>query len=143
MDNYVGKDYDTVFNLLSDTNFKVNVTYVSNDEYAPGTIIKQSIEAGTQYDPYISNDILFTVVDAETMNIPIHLLGENVFNTQNQLEEEGFNVVIKQVEYDSLSSSQKEKYKEYQIVNVEPQEGAQYIKKPDSKVILEYYVEGD
>ena len=42
MDNYVGKDYDTVFNLLSDTNFKVNVTYVSNDEYAPGTIIKQS-----------------------------------------------------------------------------------------------------
>ena len=143
MDNYVGKDYDTVFNLLSDTNFKVNVTYVSNDEYAPGTIIKQSIEAGTQYDPYISNDILFTVVDAETMNIPIHLLGENVFNTKIQLEEEGFNVEIKQVEYDSLSSSQKEKYKEYQIVNVEPQEGAQYIKKPDSKVILEYYVEGD
>lgn len=143
MDNYVGKDYDTVFNLLSDTNFKVNVTYVSNDEYAPGTIIKQSIEAGTQYDPYISNDILFTVVDAETMNIPIHLLGENVFNTQIQLEEEGFNVEIKQVEYDSLSSSQKEKYKEYQIVNVEPHEGAQYIKKPDSKVILEYYVEGD
>lgn len=143
MDNYVGKDYDTVFNLLSDTNFKVNVTYVSNDEYAPGTIIKQSIEAGRQYDPYISNDILFTVVDAETMNIPIHLLGENVFNTQIQLEEEGFNVEIKQVEYDSLSSSQKEKYKEYQIVNVEPQEGAQYIKKPDSKVILEYYVEGD
>ena len=77
------------------------------------------------------------------MNIPIHLLGENVFNTKIQLEEEGFNVEIKQVEYDSLSSSQKEKYKEYQIVNVEPQEGAQYIKKPDSKVILEYYVEGD
>ena len=143
MEDFVGKDYDTVFRQLSESNFKISVNYISNSELTPGTIIEQSIEAGKQYDPYISNDISFTVVDAETMNVPIHLLGENVFNTQIQLEEQGFYVEIKEVEYDSLTSSQKEKYKEYQIVNVTPAEGAQYIKKPDSKLVLDYYVKGD
>lgn len=143
MEDYIGKDYDAVFRQLSESNFMINVTYVANSELTPGTIIEQSIEAGQQYDPYINTELSFKVVDAETMNVPIHLLGENVFNTQIKLEEEGFNVEIRQVEYDSLTSSQKEKYKEYQIVNTTPQEGAQYIKKPDSILILEYYVEGD
>ena len=74
------------------------------------------------------------------MNVPIHLLGKNVYNTQIELSEQGFNVELREVDYDDLSSSQKEKYKEYEIINVDPGEGAQYIKKPDSKLILDYYV---
>lgn len=140
MEDYSGKNYDAVFNELLDTNLKVSATYITNSNLTPGTIVDQSIKAGTKFDPYIKNEIIFTVVDAETMNVPIHLLGKNVYNTQIELSEQGFNVELREVDYDDLSSSQKEKYKEYEIINVDPGEGAQYIKKPDSKLILDYYV---
>ena len=140
MEDYSGKNYDAVFNELFDTNLKVSATYITNSDLTPGTIVDQSIKAGTKFDPYIKNEIIFTVVDAETMNVPIHLLGKNVYNTQIELSEQGFNVELREVDYDDLSSSQKEKYKEYEIINVDPGEGAQYIKKPDSKLILDYYV---
>ena len=140
MEDYSGKNYDAVFNDLFDTNLKVSATYITNSDLTPGTIVDQSIKAGTKFDPYIKNEIIFTVVDAETMNVPIHLLGKNVYNTQIELSEQGFNVELREVDYDDLSFSQKEKYKEYEIINVDPGEGAQYIKKPDSKLILDYYV---
>lgn len=140
MEDYSGKNYDAVFNELFDTNLKVSATYITNSDLTPGTIVDQSIKAGTKFDPYIKNEIIFTVVDAETMNVPIHLLGKNVYNMQIELSEQGFNVQLREVDYDDLSSSQKEKYKEYEIINVDPGEGAQYIKKPDSKLILDYYV---
>ena len=140
MEDYSGKNYDAVFNELFDTNLKVSATYITNSDLTPGTIVDQSIKAGTKFDPYIKNEIIFTVVDAETMNVPIHLLGKNVYNTQIELSEQGFNVELREVDYDDLSSSHKEKYKEYEIINVDPGEGAQYIKKPDSKLILDYYV---
>ena len=140
MEDYSGKNYDAVFNELLDTNLKVSATYITNSDLTPGTIVDQSIKAGTKFDPYIKNEIIFTVVDAETMNVPIHLLGKNVYNMQIELSEQGFNVELREVDYDDLSSSQKEKYKEYEIINVDPGEGAQYIKKPDSKLILDYYV---
>ena len=140
MEDYSGKNYDAVFNELFDTNLKVSATYITNSDLTPGTIVDQSIKAGTKFDPYIKNEIIFTVVDAETMNVPIHLLGKNVYNMQIELSELGFNVELREVDYDDLSSSQKEKYKEYEIINVDPGEGAQYIKKPDSKLILDYYV---
>lgn len=140
MEDYSGKNYDAVFNELFDTNLKVSATYITNSDLTPGTIVNQSIKAGTKFDPYIKNEIIFTVVDAETMNVPIHLLGKNVYNMQIELSEQGFNVELREVDYDDLSSSQKEKYKEYEIINVDPGEGAQYIKKPDSKLILDYYV---
>lgn len=140
MEDYSGKNYDAVFNELFDTNLKVSATYITNSDLTPGTIVDQSIKAGTKFDPYIKNEIIFTVVDAETMNVPIHLLGKNVYNMQIELSEQGFNVELREVGYDDLSSSQKEKYKEYEIINVDPGEGAQYIKKPDSKLILDYYV---
>lgn len=140
MEDYSGKNYDAVFNELFDTNLKVSATYITNSDLTPGTIVDQSIKAGTKFDPYIKNEIIFTVVDAETMNVPIHLLGKNVYNMQIELSEQGFNVELREVDYDELSSSQKEKYKEYEIINVDPGEGAQYIKKPDSKLILDYYV---
>lgn len=139
MEDYSGKNYDAVFNELFDTNLKVSATYITNSDLTPGTIVDQSIKAGTKFDPYIKNEIIFTVVDAETMNVPIHLLGKNVYNMQIELSEQGFNVELREVHYDDLSSSQKEKYKEYEIINVDPGEGAQYIKKPDSKLILDYY----
>lgn len=139
MEDYSGKNYDAVFNELFDTNLKVSATYITNSDLTPGTIVDQSIKAGTKFDPYIKNEIIFTVVDAETMNVPIHLLGKNVYNMQIELSEQGFNVELREVDYDDLSSSQKEKYKEYEIINVDPGEGAQYIKKPDSKLILDYY----
>ena len=140
MEDYSGKNYDAVFIELFDTNLKVSATYITNSDLTPGTIVDQSIKAGTKFDPYIKNEIIFTVVDAETMNVPIHLLGKNVYNMQIELSEQGFNVELREVDYDDLSSSQKEKYKEYEIINVDPGEGAQYIKKPDSKLILDYYV---
>ena len=140
MEDYSGKNYDAVFNELFDTNLKVSATYITNSDLTPGTIVDQSIKAGTKFDPYIKNEIIFTVVDAETMNVPIHLLGKNVYNMHIELSEQGFNVELREVDYDDLSSSQKEKYKEYEIINVDPGEGAQYIKKPDSKLILDYYV---
>ena len=140
MEDYSGKNYDAVFNELFDTNLKVSATYITNSDLTPGTIVDQSIKAGTKFDPYIKNEIIFTVVDAETMNVPIHLLGKNVYNMQIELSEQGFNVELREIDYDDLSSSQKEKYKEYEIINVDPGEGAQYIKKPDSKLILDYYV---
>ena len=140
MEDYSGKNYDAVFNELFDTNLNVSATYITNSDLTPGTIVDQSIKAGTKFDPYIKNEIIFTVVDAETMNVPIHLLGKNVYNMQIELSEQGFNVELREVDYDDLSSSQKEKYKEYEIINVDPGEGAQYIKKPDSKLILDYYV---
>ena len=140
MEDYSGKNYDAVFNELFDTNLKVSATYITNSDLTPGTIVDQSIKAGTKFDPYIKNEIIFTVVDAETMNVPIHLLGKNVYNMHIELSEQGFNVELREVDYDHLSSSQKEKYKEYEIINVDPGEGAQYIKKPDSKLILDYYV---
>ena len=140
MEDYSGKNYDAVFNELFDTNLKVSATYITNSDLTPGTIVDQSIKAGTKFDPYIKNEIIFTVVDAETMNVPIHLLGKNVYNMQIELSEQGFNVELREVDYDDLSSLQKEKYKEYEIINVDPGEGAQYIKKPDSKLILDYYV---
>ena len=139
MDDYVGKNIEEVKKLLP-SSVHIKTTPSTNDERKAGTILKQAgLLPGDKYDPNINHNVTFTVAYPTQMNIPIQLLGSNLNDAYESLEELGFNVETKVIDKEELTEAELNTYKAGEVCRVEPEEGSLYTKTEDSVVILYFY----
>ena len=137
MANYVGQNFDTVKKLLVNSKFSIEGKAVESD-LASGTIISQSIDAGTKYNPNVVTKLVFTYAQESTLMIPYEIVGKNIDEAVSYFENLGFVVEKQEVDYSSLSEEY-QKYENNTVFDVSPSAGTLYTKSDDSKIILRYF----
>ncbi len=137
MANYVGQNFDTVKKLLTNTKFSIEGKAVESD-LASGTIISQSIDAGTKYNPNVVTKLVFTYAQESTVMIPYEIVGKNIDEAVSYFENLGFVVEKQDIDYSTLSEDY-QKYDNNTVFDVSPSAGTLYTKTADSKIILRYF----
>lgn len=137
MANYVGQNFDTVKKLLVNSKFSIEGKAVESD-LASGTIISQSIDAGTKYNPNVVTKLVFTYAQESTLMIPYEIVGKNIDEAISYFENLGFVVEKQEIDYSSLSEEY-QKYENNTVFDVSPSAGTLYTKSDDSKIILRYF----
>ncbi|MCD7950776.1 MAG: Stk1 family PASTA domain-containing Ser/Thr kinase [Erysipelotrichaceae bacterium] len=93
IEDYTGKDYDEVYEILTNLGFTVKKNEITADE-TKGTIIEQSILEGEKIDPNASDKtITLTVSKGYSATVP-NVYGQNITKAQQVLEEAGFTVIL-------------------------------------------------
>lgn len=143
MADYVGKNIDDVFDALS-LSFDVRKKTVFKDDVASGTIISQSgILAGDHYDPSSKPTVIFEIAYPESVNIPTQLLGKEVNDVIDLLEDEGFNVKVEVIDKDELSDEELNNFEANEVCRIDPAEGSLFTKSDDSYIKIYYYESND
>ncbi len=93
IEDYTGKDYDEVYETLTELGFTVKKNEITSDE-TKGTIIEQSILEGEKIDPNATDkSITLTVSKGYSATVP-NVYGQNITKAQQVLEEAGFTVKL-------------------------------------------------
>lgn len=140
MPDYVGKDIDEVAAFLGNS-IHIQRVDVIDSEKEPGTIIKQSgINAGDKFDAYDNNlTIIFEVAIPEMDNIPTQLLGLDIDDAVEILDEEGFNSQLIKIDISELNDTEKVMYEPGTVCRMDPSEGTLFYKNEESIIKLYYY----
>lgn len=93
IENYVGKDIDSVKSDLESKGFVVSVDDIESDQPS-GTIISQSIESGKKISPDATNKVITLKVSSGYKATVNNYLGMDIQAAKNSLENDGFNVVL-------------------------------------------------
>ena len=140
MKDYVGYNIDDVKDELKSSSITVRITAVEDDNKKEGTITsQQGLLAGDKYDPAISQTVIFTVAYPSTINLPIGILGQNIEDAIEYLEDMDISVVTEIIDKDELSTSELNQYGPLEVCSMSPDEGSLFIKNEDSYVTLYYY----
>ncbi|MCD8029036.1 MAG: Stk1 family PASTA domain-containing Ser/Thr kinase [Erysipelotrichaceae bacterium] len=93
IEDYTGKDYDEVYETLTELGFTVKKNEITSEE-SKGTIIEQSILEGEKIDPNTTDKtITLTVSKGYSATVP-NVYGQNITKSQQVLEEAGFTVKL-------------------------------------------------
>ncbi|MCD7840070.1 MAG: Stk1 family PASTA domain-containing Ser/Thr kinase [Erysipelotrichaceae bacterium] len=93
IEDYTGKDYDEVYEALTELGFTVKKNEITSDE-SKGTIIEQSVSEGEKIDPNSTDKtITLTVSKGYSATVP-NVYGQNITKAQQVLEEAGFTVKL-------------------------------------------------
>ena len=137
--NYVGLKVEDAKGILQSKNFNVKTIGVESDK-EEGTILEQSMTAGSKYNPDVVNEITLTYATSSTYMIPFDILGKNVDDVVNMFKELNFNVSKDEVAYETLTDNQK-KYEPNTVVGCDPSAGTLYSQNGESCIHLMYYTE--
>lgn len=138
IEDYTGQNYSEVKDLLKNTKITISSEKVQDQSVAAGTIIDQSIEPFTECDPNLSYSLVFTVADSLSFSVP-DLMGENVFDAMDALEELGATCELESLDYDDLSESEKETTKRNVVVKMSVTPYSYYTQTEGKKIVLTYY----
>ncbi len=142
MDNYVGRTFEDARDELTSTydNIRVVGEALVSDQ-APGTIISQSIEADTQFDPTKSQTMTFTYSAYVSEIIPMSIIGMDITSAQNTLTEMGIESVAQAISLDELdeyTEDEKADLVANTVVRCDPDVGTSYMQMQDTFVTLYY-----
>ena len=137
--NYVGLKVEDAKGILQSKNFNVKTIGVESDK-EEGTILEQSMIAGSKYNPDVVNEITLTYATSSTYMIPFDILGKNVDDVVNMFKGLNFNVSKDEIAYESLTDNQK-KYEANTVVGCDPSAGTLYSQNGESCIHLMYYTE--
>ncbi|MDO4378859.1 MAG: protein kinase [Erysipelotrichia bacterium] len=140
VDNYVGLNIDEVKSKLEKDGFIVTVTTVEDSDKAAGTILFQSIEAGTFIEPTESKTIFFDVATYKSFLIPENIQGMNIEQAKNILEQMGAKVVFSQLKIeDNLDEKGNYIYPPNTVVKTSPNWNTYYVQTESSTITIYYY----
>ena len=95
IENYVGQDYDTVYNQLYSLNFKIIKEEEVSSEQAKGIILSQSLDVGTKLEPNSQNLTIKLVVSKGFEATVPNVKGIDINQAYDILTKEGFSVTKK------------------------------------------------
>ena len=142
MDNYAGQTFEDARNHLTSTynNIRVVGQAIISDQ-TPGTIISQSIEADTQFDPSKSQTMTFTYSAYVSEIIPMNIIGMDIQTAQSTLSDMGIESVAQPIslaELDEYTEDEKNSLEENTVVRTDPDVGTSYMQMQDTFVTLYY-----
>ena len=140
VDNYVGQNIDQVKALLEKQDFVVTVTTVEDSSKAVGTILTQSIAAGSVIEPTEARAIYFTVATYQAILLPNSIISMDVDQAKQLLEQLGARVVLQQLKIeDNLDENGEYIYPLNTVVSCNPACNTYYLQTESSSVTLYYY----
>ena len=112
-------------------NVKIVVEYKGKKDLDPGIVLKQKgLTPGTRIDPDGKETITFVVSRYPSIVIPSDLLGKDVLDAKDELNNLGIAVVLSKITDGSGSNK---------VVNVSPDVGTEYVQEGTDSVVTLYY----
>ena len=112
-------------------NVKIVVEYKGKKDLDPGIVLKQKgLTPGTRIDPDGKETITFVVSSYPSIVIPSDLLGKDVLDAKDELNNLGIAVVLSKITDGSGSNK---------VVNVSPDVGTEYVQEGTDSVVTLYY----
>lgn len=137
--DYTGLNIDDVkYELTKNPHFRVQIETVIKDDGEIGEIISQNIAEGSKLDPSEDTIFIFEVVEHESLFIPVDLIGRDVVEVKNELDDMGFNVEIEEYDSSDMTDEERSKYTKNEIIDINPKEGSLYYIN-DNNVVTIYY----
>lgn len=110
---------------------KIVVEYKGKKDLDPGIVLKQKgLTPGTRIDPDGKETITFVVSSYPSIVIPSDLLGKDVLDAKDELNNLGIAVVLSKITDGSGSNK---------VVNVSPDVGTEYVQEGTDSVVTLYY----
>lgn len=136
IEDYVGKDYDSVASQLEDLGFDVKKEE-KIDEKSRGTILEQSLEVGKKIDPNSDDkSITLTVSQGYSAVVP-NVYGQDIQKAKSILEEAGFVVELNVL--DPPTSVEEIKTMKINVVERQSLDAFTTVYKKGEKITLDYY----
>lgn len=136
IEDYVGKNYDSVVSQLKDLGFDVKKEE-KIDEQSKGTILEQSLDAGEKIDPNSDNkSITLTVSQGYSAVVP-NVYGQDIQKAKSILEEAGFVVELNVLE--PPTSVEEIKTMKINVVERQSIDAFTTVYKKGEKITLDYY----
>lgn len=136
IEDYVGKDYDSVASQLEDLGFEVKKEE-KIDEKSKGTILEQSLEVGKKIDPNSDDkSITLTVSQGYSAVVP-NVYGQDIQKAKSILEEAGFVVELNVL--DPPTSVEEIKTMKINVVERQSLDAFTTVYKKGEKITLDYY----
>ncbi len=136
IENYVGKDYDSVASQLEDLGFDVKKEE-KIDEKSKGTILEQSLEVNKKIDPNSDDkSITLTVSQGYSAVVP-NVYGQDIQKAKSILEEAGFVVELNVL--DPPTSVEEIKTMKINVVERQSLDAFTTVYKKGEKITLDYY----
>lgn len=136
IEDYVGKDYDSVASQLEDLGFDVKKEE-KIDEKSKGTILEQSLEVGKKIDPNSDDkSITLTVSQGYSAVVP-NVYGQDIQKAKSILEEAGFVVELNVL--DPPTSVEEIKTMKINVVEKQSLDAFTTVYKKGEKITLDYY----
>lgn len=141
IDNYVGMDYKKVEEELISKNFNVRKNTVNDDTKKVGTIVSQSLEAGSKYDPSINNEIVLTYAISDSIIVDPSLKGSELDYAANYFEESNIDCELILLDKDEFTDEELENSLPNTVIKIEPGFNTTIPSNSDTKVLIYYYEE--
>ena len=140
MGNYVGQKLDDVKYTLERLGFTVFVDYIQ-DAAAPGTILTQSVQEGTVFQPDELKQIKFEVSSEITYVVENSLIGMEIEQAKAYLEDKGIKVktVRRSAESNPIDENGEFVYKTGVVAEIDPAPGSLYSQTEGAFITLYYY----
>lgn len=140
VENYVGKDINTVKPMLEQAGFEVIVLLVESKDHKKDEIINQSLYEGMILDPTDKKIINFDVATDISFMIPLSIEGMNVNEAKALLEEMGAKVMLNQLNIeDNLDENGNYIIPQGIVVGCSPSWGTYYVQTEGVVITLSYY----
>lgn len=138
--DFTGLNIEDVKKELKDNpHFHIFIESIIKEDEALGKIISQNIAEGSKLDPSVDQEFIFEVVEHSSLNIPVDLIGKNVIDVKNELDDMGFNVEIEAFDTSDMTDEERSRYQHYEIMKVDPPEGTLYYINEENVVTLYYF----
>ena len=138
--DYTGKNIDDVkASLTANTHYHVEIEPVIKEDAEVGTILSQNIAVNSKIDPSSDQTFIFEVVEHETINVPVDIIGKDAYSVKEEMEEEGFNVELEAYDSTNMTDDERAKHTKNEIIEVDPSEGSVYTVNEDNVVTLYYF----
>ena len=140
MGNYVGQKLDDVKYTLERLGFTVFVDYIQ-DAAAPGTILTQSVQEGTVFQPDELKQIKFEVSSEITYVVENSLISMEIEQAKAYLEDKGIKVktVRRSAESNPIDENGEFVYNTGVVAEIDPAPGSLYSQTEGAFITLYYY----
>lgn len=139
LDNYIGRNYLDVEKELSSKKFKVSLTTVQDTTKDAGTIVAQSMEPGTIYDPSINNQITLTYVTGEELFIEPFIESMKIEDALKYFDDLNIECQLSELDKGAFTEEELKDSKPYTVIKTVPEIGSPITLSDDIKVVIYYY----
>ncbi len=138
LDNYVGRNYESVRDELNSLNFNVKLVPVESD-YEAGLVVEQSLPEGTKYDASQNNEITIRYSMENKEIILADLIGWDIAKASEYLEENNVSFVLSEEDRSFFSEEELLNSDVNKVVKTSPELGKAFNTTDDLSVVIYYY----
>ena len=138
LDNYVGRNYESVRDELNSLNFNVKLVPVESD-YEAGLVIEQSLPEGTKYDASQNNEITIRYSMENKEVILADLIGWDIARAAEYLEENNISYVLSEEDRSFFTEEELVNTDVNKVVKTSPELGKAFTDTSDLQVVIYYY----